>query len=593
MKESAVRGFLQEHRQRQIRRRIYLVIAGLTIVFFIIAFRLMELQIFKGAELAGLAERQHFRIINVKAERGAILDRNGRILAIDLKTPSVYAIPSIIKDAKGVSKRLAPLLETSSKTMTRRLGGTRHFVRLGRKVDPTTAEAVQRLEIEGIGYIMENRRFYPKRALLGQLLGFTGLDHQGMEGVEYRYDSVLKGEEDGIRFEQDATGKAVFPQGFDYVVPSRGNDLVLTVDEYLQHISERELDTVLASTSARAGFTIMMDPMTGEILALAIRPAFNPNAMSGNKQANKSQSPDQWRNKAITDVYEPGSTFKIVAASAALQEGRVTPMEVIDCEKGNLLVAGGRIRDHNAHGLLSFRDVVARSSNVGMAKVALRLGNDEFYRYIRAFGFGEKTGIDLPGEVPGIVRDVAQWSKRSLATLSIGQEIGVTPIQLITAVSAIANGGNLMRPFLVREIRDPQGEVVERFSPQVRRRVLTTQVAQAMKEILEGVVQPGGTGEKAAIPGYAVAGKTGTAQKVNPATGRYYTDRFISSFAGFVPAAEPRLAILVVVEEPLGVSWGGSVAAPVFKAIAQEALNYLGVLPQDGDRVLVADAGKP
>jgi cell division protein FtsI (penicillin-binding protein 3) len=315
--------------------------------------------------------------------------------------------------------------------------------------------------------------------------------------------------------------------------------------------------------------------------------------MSGNRQANKTQSPDQWRNKPITDVYEPGSTFKIVAVSAALQEGRVTPMEVIDCEKGNLLVAGGRIRDHTAHGLLPFRDVVARSSNVGMAKVALRLGNYEFYRYIRAFGFGEKTGIDLPGEVPGIVRDVTQWSKRSLATLSIGQEIGVTPIQLISAVSAIANGGNLMRPFLVREIRDPQGVVVEQFSPQVRRRVLTTQVAQVMKEILEGVVQPGGTGEKAAIPGYTVAGKTGTAQKVNPATGRYFADRFISSFAGFVPAAEPRLAILVVVEEPQGVSWGGSVAAPVFKAIAQEALNYFGVLPQDGDRVLVADAGKP
>ncbi len=592
MKHKAVRGFVEEHRQRQIQRRIYWALACLTAGFFVVALRLVDLQIFMGSELALQAEKQHFRVVNVKAERGAILDRKERILAIDLKAPSIYAIPSTIKDGRGVSKRLAPVLRTSFKAMNERLERTKHFVWLERKVDPTTAEAIQRLQIEGVGFIMESRRFYPKRALLGQILGFTGLDHQGMEGIEHSYDTVLRGQEGEIRFERDGAGRNVFPEGFDYVAPSRGNDLILTVDEFLQHISEGELEAALARTKAVAGTVVMMDPMTGEILALAIRPAFNPNTVPGRPQNSRLPSADQWRNRAITDVYEPGSTFKIVTASAALQEGVVTPTEVIDCERGSLIVAGSPIRDPFPHGLLAFRDVVAQSSNVGMAKVAMRLEDSVFYRYSRAFGFGEKTGIDLRGEVPGILRDPSQWSKRSLATLSIGQEVAVTPLQMITAISAIANGGLLMKPYLVREIRNPEGVAVERFSPQVRRRVLKTEVAQQMKEILEKVTGPGGTGEKAAIPGYAVGGKTGTAQKIDPSTGRYFADRFISSFVGFVPAGEPRLAILVVIEEPQGVSWGGSVAAPVFKVIAQEALNYLGVLPQDGDRVLVADARK-
>jgi cell division protein FtsI (penicillin-binding protein 3) len=593
LRHLAVRGFVEEHRQRQIQCRIFFTLAGLIIAFAVVALRLVELHILKGPEFAQQARKQHFRMINVKAERGAVLDRKARILAIDLKAPSVYAIPPMIKSERDVSKRLASVLKISSQSMTERLEGSRHFVWLGRKVDPATAEVIQRLDIEGIGFVMESRRFYPKRTLLGQLLGFTGVDHQGMEGIEYSYDAVLRGQEGGIRFERDAAGRAVYPEGFDYVAPSRGNDLILTVDEFLQHISERELDDVLTRAKAKAGTVIMMDPMTGEILALAIRPAFNPNTMPGSAQASKPISPDRWRNRAITDVYEPGSIFKIVTAAAALQEAVVKPADVIDCEEGSLVVAGSRIRDPFPHGLLTFREVVAQSSNVGMVKVAMRLGDGVFYRYARAFGFGEKSGLDLRGEVPGILRDPSQWSKRSLATLSIGQEIAVTPIQMVTAVSAIANGGLLMTPFLVKEVRNPEGVVVERFSPQVRRRVLAPEVAQQMKEILEGVTRPGGTGDKAAIPGYTVAGKTGTAQKIDPSTRRYYSDRFVSSFVGFVPAKDPRLAILVVVEEPEGVSWGGSVAAPVFKTIAQEALDYLGVLPQDKDRVLLADASKP
>jgi cell division protein FtsI (penicillin-binding protein 3) len=336
-----------------------------------------------------------------------------------------------------------------------------------------------------------------------------------------------------------------------------------------------------------------MDPMTGEILAVAIRPAFNPNTIQSSPQAYKPVSPDQWRNRAITDVYEPGSTFKIVTATAALQEGVVKPGDVIDCEGGSLIVAGDRIRDVHPHGVLTFQEVVAQSSNVGMVKVAMRLRGEVFYRYARTFGFGEKSGLDLRGEVAGILREPSQWSKRSLATLSIGQEIAVTPIQMVAAISAIANGGLLMKPFLVKEVRNPEGMVVEQFSPQVRHRVLAPEVAQQMKNLLVGVIQPGGTGEKAAIPGYTVAGKTGTAQKIDPSTHRYFPDRFVSSFVGFVPVKDPRLAVLVVVEEPEGISWGGSVAAPVFKTIAQEALNYLGVLPQDKDRVLTADASQP
>lgn len=567
-----------------------MTLACLMTGFFLLGLRLTELHIFKGPDYAKLAERQHFRVIHEKAGRGSILDRKGRILAMDLKTPSIYGIPSMVRDARAVSRRLAPLLGVHPKTIAHRLEGSGRFVWLARKVDPMTAQAVQRLKMDGIGILMESRRFYPKRELLGQVLGFTGMDHEGMEGLELRYEAVLKGGEAGIRFERDGTGKAVYPQGFEYFTPAKGNDLVLTVDEYLQHIAERELTAVVKRTKAKGGIVIMMDPWTGEILALALQPAFNPNTLTGSPKGSSRISPDRWRNRAITDIYEPGSTFKIVTAAAALQEGVVTPTEVIDCEQGSLKIAGGRIRDPHPTGPLPFTEVVAHSSNVGMAKVAMRLENERFYEYIRAFGFGEKTGVDLGGEVPGMVRDVSKWSKRSLATLSIGQEVGVTPMQMVSAVSSIANGGLLMRPFMVREIRDPQGRVVERHSPQVRRRVLDPQVAQKMKEILQRVTEPGGTGDKAAITGYTVGGKTGTAQKIDPSTRRYASDRFISSFVGFVPVEEPRLTILVVVEEPEGISWGGSVAAPVFKVIAQEAVSYLGIPPRDEDRVLVADA---
>lgn len=593
MRNAVVRGFYQESRHRQFRRRCWLLLAGLWVGFLVVALRLVQLQIIDGPELAHRAEHQHFKLVEVKAERGRILDRKGRILAMDLQAPSVYALPPRISDARRTAGHLAPVLGLGVKALSANLRKDREFRWVARQVSPDVAEAVRGLKLKGIGFVPESRRFYPKGALLGQLIGFTGIDHEGIEGIELRHDGVLRGEKGKIRFERDASGREVHPSGFDYVAPSRGSDLVLTIDEFIQHLSERELDGVLERTGAKAASALVMDPGTGEILAWAVRPSFNPNAMLGRRPGEGRISPEQWRNRIITDIYEPGSTFKLVLASAALQEGVVTPAERIDCAGGSVRVAGSRIQDVHEHGELTFQDVIARSSNVGTVKVAMRLGEQAFYRHIRGFGFGESTGIGLGGEASGLVRAVPQWSRRSLATIAIGQEVGVTSLQMLTAVSAIANGGLLMRPYVVSEVRDAEGRTVRKFSPEVRRRVIAPEVAEVLREMLIAVTEPGGTGENAAIPGYAVAGKTGTAQKFDPSTGHYFRNRFTSSFVGFVPALEPRLAVLVVVEEPQGVAWGGSVAAPAFKAIARDALGYLGIPSKDRDRVLVAEARRP
>ncbi len=579
--------------RRGLRLRVYLLAGLMLSGFALLGFRLVELQVLQAPDLAKRVERQHYKVVDVKGARGTIYDRRGRILAIDVKAPSIYAIPSAMRDRRSTVGRIAAVLQDEPLHLQRHIEGSRQFAWIKRKVDPMTAEAVESLGIRGIGVVMESRRYYPKKALFGQLLGFTGVDHQGMEGLERRYDEVLRGGEGSIRFEKDAMGRPVFPEDFEYIAPSRGNELVLTVDEYIQHVSERELDAVMSRTQAKGAMAIVLDPQTGELLALAVRPAFNPNAMPGSRPAPLPQPPGLWRNRAITDIYEPGSTFKIVTAAAALQEGMVTPDELIDCEEGSMKVPGGRIHDPFTRGQMTFQQVMASSSNVGVVKVAMRLGEEGLNRYVHAFGFGEKTGIDLIGEVGGITREVSQWSRRSLASISIGQEVGVTPLQMIMAVSVIAKDGMLMRPYLVSEIRDAKGAVIRRNLPEVRRRVLSEAVSRQLKEILYAVTRPGGTGEKAALTGYPVAGKTGTAQKIDPSTGRYARGQVVSSFVGFVPVEKPRLAILVVVDEPQGATWGGVVAAPVFRTIAQESLHHLEVAPEDEDRVLTAGLRRP
>jgi cell division protein FtsI (penicillin-binding protein 3) len=415
------------------------------------------------------------------------------------------------------------------------------------------------------------------------------MDNEGLEGLERAYDKVLRGVSGWMLAEKDAVGRTVFPggSGFRYQQQTKpGNDIVLTIDEVIQHIAEKELDATLASSHAKGGVCIVMNPQTGEVLALSVRTAahgrqaFNPNEPQRYK-------PAEWRNRAVTDAFEPGSIFKPILASAALEERVVHPLERFDCSAGKIHLADRVIKDAHENGVLTFTDVIADSSNVGTIKVALRLGKERFSRYITAFGFGRKTGVDIPGEIPGLLKDYRAWSGVSIGSIAIGQEIGVTPMQMAAAYCALANGGMLMKPYIVSEIVDRDGGEGKRFGPQPVRRAISEGTCTKVNKILQRVVESG-TGQKARPAGYTAAGKTGTAQKIDQKTGVYSKKDYVSSFVGFVPAVSPRLVILVMVDTPEGVVWGGSVAAPVFKAVAEQSLAYLQVAPDDiGGRMLL------
>jgi cell division protein FtsI (penicillin-binding protein 3) len=446
-----------------------------------------------------------------------------------------------------------------------------------RKVDPAVAREVRALQLDGVGFLTENRRYYPQRELAAHVIGYVGLDNTGMSGIEYAFESAIRGRAAKVVIRTDARRREV---GHKEKPSTDGQTVVLTIDESIQHVVEKELERAVQETGSVAGVVVVMDPRTGEILALANRPTFNPNKFGAYPSS-------RWRNRAVADAYEPGSMFKIITAAAGLEEKVVDPDEMIDCGHGFLEVAGIRINDHNVFDSLTFRDVMAKSSDVGVARVAQRLGRDNFNRYIRHFGFGAPTGVELPGESGGLLRPPNRWSALSLPTLAFGQEIGVTALQMTAAVAAVANGGYLMKPTIVRQIEDSEGHVVREVRPVAVRRVLDGATAATLTEILRGVVVKG-TGHRAAIQGYAVAGKTGTAQKVEPG-GKYSMIDHVASFVGFVPASRPALVVLVSLDTPKGpANEGGDVAAPLFARIAESALRRLAVPPDDPDRVLRA-----
>lgn len=562
------------------RRRVIVAAVLMGLGFFIIMGRLFHLQILRAEEFTQLADRQHQKTLAVEAGRGAIYDRSGKILAINMDVPSVFGAPKYVSDPRATAARLNRVLKTDVRQLESKLKSERDFVWLARRLEPERAEGLQGLSLDGIGVIPEGRRFYPKGTMLSHVLGFANIDNQGQEGLERRYDAQLRGERGRLVVERDAFGGSVFPKELNYVAPSPGNDLVLTIDEVIQYVAEQEIEEVVARTRAASGIAIVVEPKTGAILALAVRPTFDPNAPKGDANL--------WRNRAIGDSYEPGSTFKLVAAAAALEEKLATPDELIFGEDGQFVVENTVVHDHDKNGWMTFAQIIQKSSNVGMIKVAQRLGPDKLARYINAFGFGQKTDVDLGGEQRGLTKEPQAWGRRTLASIAMGQEIGVTPLQLMMAVSAIANGGALMRPFVVSEVRTPAGKTVARFEPVVRRRPISVETARVMTDILRGVVLPGGTGTLAAVPGYDVAGKTGTAQKADPLTGGYSATRTVSSFAGFLPADDPKLCILVMVDEPRTVHWGGTVAAPVFQRIAAQAVRHLGILPKAEENQILA-----
>ncbi len=570
------------------RGRILTVFLVLGLGFGLVALRLVHLQVLEGSALALRAERQQERMVKLEPKRGTIYDRMGRELAVSVEMDSVYGVPSRAGRPRAVAQQLSRILRQDPRALENRLASDKHFVWLSRKVEPSKAEKVKELGFKEVGLLLETRRFYPKKNLAGPVLGFTGMDNEGLEGVELSYDKALRGVNGWVLAEKDAVGRTVFPggPGFQYKLPQSGKDIVLTVDEVIQHIAEKELDKALLDTRAKGGVCIVMNPRTGEVLALSVRtagsgrPAFNPNVPQQYKAA-------EWRNRAVTDAFEPGSIFKPILAAAAIEERIVHPLERFDCSTGSIKVADRVISDAKKHGVLTFTDVIAESSNVGTIKVALRVGKERFYKYITAFGFGRKTDIDLPGEISGLVKDYRLWSGVSIGSIAIGQEIGVTPIQMAAAFSAIANGGTLMKPYIVSEIVDRDGRDGKKTAPCAVGRAVSEGTCKALNKVLQRVVESG-TGQKAKPAGFTAAGKTGTAQKIDPTTGKYSKQDYVSSFVGFVPAEAPRLVILVMVDSPEGVVWGGSVAAPVFKAVAEQGLAYLQVPPDDvGGRMLL------
>lgn len=556
---------------------------GLAAVFV----RLLYLQVFKAKELSVRAERQQQRMVKIEPKRGTIYDRMGRELAVSLDVDSVYGVPKEVDNPRALADRLARILKKNPRGLERRLASDRSFAWLSRKIDPERAQKVKGLGVKEVGLVLETRRFYPKKSLAGPAIGFTGVDNQGLEGIELAYDDVLRGVSGWVLAEKDAFGRTVFPAGpgLQYRLPKPGSDIFLTIDEVIQHIAEKELDRALSQSRAQGGVCIVMNPHTGEILALAVRGptnrAFNPNSPAGFR-------PSEWRNRAVTDAFEPGSIFKPILAAAALEEHIVHPLERFDCSAGRIQIADRVINDAKRHGVLTFTEVIAESSNVGTIKAAQKVGKERFYRYITAFGFGKKTGVDLPGEISGLVKDYRLWSGVSLGSIAIGQEIGVTPIQMAAAYSAIANGGMLMKPYIVSKIVDPEGKERKKFSPSVVGRVISRETSESLAKILKKVVEIG-TGQKAKPAAYTAAGKTGTAQKVDPKSGAYSKKEYVSSFVGFAPATSPKMVILVMIDTPSGENvWGGSVAAPVFKAVAEQGLAYLQVPPDDkGGRMLL------
>ena len=549
--------------------RHYILLLLLLSGFGVVLFRLVTLQVWQAAELSVKADRQHRKTVSLEGARGTILDRHGKVLAMNVEVPSAFGVPTTLDSPTKTARVLAPVLQVRSDELERKLRQARSFVWLARKLDPEQGRRLERLSLDGVGVVMEGRRFYPKGPFLSHVLGFAGMDGEGLEGVEHRYESYLRGEKRMMVLQRDALGRSVFPTDLTERNPTPGHNLTLTIDEVIQYITERELEDAVTRAQAKSGTMIVLEPQTGAVLAMAVSPRFDPNVVS-------NLSPDRWRNKALADAYEPGSTLKAVVAAAAIEEHVVKPNTMVFGEHGRMTIANTVIHDHEKLGWVSFSQVIQKSSNIGAAKTGMALGEQRLHRYLQTFGFGQKTEIDLPGEGAGLVKRPKDWGRRSVASISMGQEIGVTPLQMVSAIAALANEGVLMKPYVVSEIRGPEGHLLKRVSPQVRRRVVSPETAHTVTKILEGVVTDG-TGGKAAIPGFRVAGKTGTAQKIDPRTGSYSVSRFVTSFAGYVPADNPRLAMIVVIDEPQGDAWGGTVAAPVFSRVGEQVLNYLGV----------------
>lgn len=558
------------------RWRVFIVATLLIALFAMVSVKALELQILDRERAFKIARKQHHGTSTLLPRRGKIFDRNGKELAVNIDVKSVYANPKKVTNPSETAKILSEKLNLSQKKILDRVSSDKSFVWIKRLADSESVEELQNLDITGLGYIPEPKRIYPNGHLMGQVIGITDIDSIGIEGIEYRYDRLLTGKTRKITLKRDARGHKILNdpseiQDIDQDKTS-GHDIVLTIDSQIQHIVERQLKEGIEEVGGEKGMAIIMNPETGEVLAMASYPFLDPNNFSKFPEVNR-------RNLPIWYAHEPGSTMKVFLAASALDDKKVNPNSKFNCENGRRRIGSAVIRDIKPRGTLTVAEIVKYSSNIGASKIGELLGRDKYYKYLNKFGFGKKTGIGLPGESSGLLAAPRKWGPIELATISFGQGISVTSLQLVTALSAIANGGYLMKPYVIEKIVGPDGNVIEQNSPEVVTRVISYDTSYQMKQIMQGVVE-NGTGKKAQIPGFSVAGKTGTAQIPNPKSGGYYSDRYIASFIGFAPVEDPEIVMVVVVEAPGEKTYGGSVAAPIFKQIAEKVLFHMGVSPK-------------
>lgn len=562
------------------QRRLLQLSAFLAAWAVVIVFRLVHVQLVRHDHYVERAQKQQESTLSVQPVRGSILDARGRVLAESIAAESIYADPQAITNRRDVAKALAKIdgIGLTAREIEAKLRGNGSFAWIARQLPLEVTAQARKLQLPGIYFLEAHRRSYPRAELASNVIGYVGLDGEGLAGIEHSFDEDVRGTAGKVTLLRDARRGVYLVGGDGANRPRDGHHVVLTIDSVIQFLAERSLQKAVEQYRATGGSVLVMDPNDGSILAMASYPTFDPNRF-------REFSAVAWRNRNIQDLYEPGSTFKIVTAAAGLEDHLVTPSQIVDCANGSITIGNITISEHDGHryGLISFEDVIVNSSNVGAARIGLALGQARFYDWIRRFGFGERVGISLPGEQSGLLRRSDKWTAVSPASISIGQEIAVTPLQITRAVGAVATGGLLVEPRIVKKIVDDSGRTV--FEPQrhAPKRVMSEKTAAVLNEILKNVVSRG-TGEQAAVADHVVAGKTGTAQKAG--RGGYSADRYVGSFAGYVPADQPRLVILAVIDEPRPVHYGGTVAAPVFREVAEASLRYLGVAPSVPSRTI-------
>ena len=566
---------MKADRATWIRLRLTVIFGVFALVWFIILWRTFQLQVVQRDRLAAIADRENHKVVKLNPVRGEIYDRNGEKLAVSLETDSVFAEPTKLEDVQATARALAAILGLDRRHLAQKLKENDTFTWVERQIDPEKRAKIEALKLKGIGFVKESKRFYPNNLLGAHVLGFVGVDSRGLEGLEMGYNDYLMGDANEWRVKRDALGRTYLDRDSLGPRPGQGKNLTLTLDRRIQYITENALAKAVEKYGAKGGVALVIRPGTGEILASAVYPGFNPNVFGRYKASQR-------RNRILTDAFDPGSTFKVFVVAGALEDGVVRPEDMIDCEKGAFAIGRRVIHDHHPYSWLKVSDIIKHSSNIGTAKIGDQLGPAQVYHYLTRFNFGARTGIDFPGESPGLLRNYKKWRPIDAANVAFGQGVAVTALQLAMGMCTLANDGVMMKPYLISEITDSAGRLIKKNKPEIVRQVISPATAKEMQAMLRQVVTAGGTGTQADSPGYPAAGKTGTAQKVDPATHTYSNRKYVSSFVGFVPFQNPQLTILVSLDEPWPKTYGGTVAAPTFREIAQQVLPMLNVPPVPG-----------